>query len=296
MANIHTPIPNLKLNDGTSIPMLAFGTGTAWYKQGDESVLDQVCIDSAKTAIKLGYHHLDGAEVYKTETELGVAIKGSGVAREKLYVVTKVLPNIADIPAALNTSLKKLGVDYVDLYLIHAPFFSDKKEDHQAKWAQMEQVKASGLARSIGVSNYLPEHLDWILETAQTPPSINQIEFHPYLQHGPLIDYHKQKGIALSAYGPQTPVTKCPGGPVDAVLAKLTKKYAVNAGEILLRWCIEQDVVAVTTSSKEQRLSDYLRAMTFKLTPAEVKMINEAGSEKHFRAFWTHKFAEDDRR
>jgi len=78
-------------------------------------------------------------------------------------------------------------------YLIHAPFFSEKKEDHQAKWAQMEQVKASGLARSIGVSNYLPEHLDWILETAQTPPSINQIEFHPYLQHGPLIDYHKQK-------------------------------------------------------------------------------------------------------
>jgi diketogulonate reductase-like aldo/keto reductase len=140
MADIHTPIPNLKLNDGTSIPMvcpnttlkrvaspnpadlttnitqqLAFGTGTAWYKQGDESVLDQVCIDSAKTAIKLGYHHLDGAEVYKTETELGVAIKESGVAREKLYVVTKVLPNIADIPAALNTSLKKLGVDYVDL-------------------------------------------------------------------------------------------------------------------------------------------------------------------------------------
>jgi diketogulonate reductase-like aldo/keto reductase len=78
-------------------------------------------------------------------------------------------------------------------YLIHAPFFSEKKEDHQAKWAQMEQVKAAGLARSIGVSNYLPEHLDWILETAQTPPSINQIEFHPYLQHGPLIDYHKQK-------------------------------------------------------------------------------------------------------
>lgn len=138
----------------------------------------------------------------------------------------------------------------------------------------MEQVKSSGLARSIGVSNYLPEHLDMILETAQTPPSINQIEFHPYLQHGDLIDYHKKKGIALSAYGPQTPVTKCPGGPVDAVLAKLAKKYAVNAGEICLRWCVDQDVVPVTTSSKEQRLSDYLRAMTFKLTPAEVKMVS----------------------
>jgi diketogulonate reductase-like aldo/keto reductase len=96
---------------------LGYGTGTAWYKTGDESQLDQTCIDSAKTAINLGYHHLDGAEVYKTETELGTAIKQSGVAREKLYIVTKVLPNIADIPAALNTSLKKLGVDHVDLYV-----------------------------------------------------------------------------------------------------------------------------------------------------------------------------------
>ena len=77
-------------------------------------------------------------------------------------------------------------------YLIHAPFFSEKKEDHQAKWKQMEQLKAAGLARSIGVSNYLPEHLDWLLETASTPPSINQIEFHPYLQHAGLVDYHKK--------------------------------------------------------------------------------------------------------
>jgi diketogulonate reductase-like aldo/keto reductase len=186
----------------------------------------------------------------------------------------------------------------------------------------MEELKAAGLTRSIGVSNYLPEHLDWILETATTPPSINQIEFHPYLQHAGLIDYHKKHGIALSAYGPQTPVTKAPGGPVDDVLAKLSKKYAVNPGEILLRWCIDQDIVAITTSSKEQRLSDYLRAMTFKLTPAEVKtvslflllalargtasskmcfadfsiQINEAGAQKHFRGFWNHKFSDDDKR
>jgi diketogulonate reductase-like aldo/keto reductase len=96
----------------------------------------------------------------------------------------------------------------------------------------------------------------------------------PYLQHAGLIDYHKKHGIALSAYGPQTPVTKAPGGPVDDVLAKLSKKYAVNPGEILLRWCIDQDVVAITTSSKEQRLSDYLRAMTFKLNPAEIKAVS----------------------
>ncbi|KAF2161217.1 hypothetical protein M409DRAFT_59222 [Zasmidium cellare ATCC 36951] len=296
MANIHTPIPNLKLNDGNSIPMLAYGTGTAWYKSGDESKLDQQCIDSTKTAIKLGYYHLDGAEVYKTETELGTAIKESGVARDKLYLVTKVITNIADIPNALRTSLKKLQTDYVDLYLIHAPFFTESKEDHQAKWKQMEQLKDEGLAKSIGVSNYLPEHLDVILENCKYPPAINQIEFHPYLQHPNLVKYHKEKGIATSAYGPLTAVTKGAGGPVDGVLASLAKKYAVNPGEICLRWAIDQDIVAITTSSKEQRLSDYLRAMTFKLTPKEIQMINEEGAKKHLRGFWNHKYDDNDRR
>jgi diketogulonate reductase-like aldo/keto reductase len=137
MAKIHTPIPNLKLNDGNSLPMvgkmpfhidsilhliisssqLAYGTGTMWYKTGDESKLDQNCIDSTVTAINMGYHHLDGAEVYKTETELGMAIKKAGVSRDKLFITTKVLPNISDIPAALKLSLQKLQVDHVDLYV-----------------------------------------------------------------------------------------------------------------------------------------------------------------------------------
>lgn len=115
------------------------------------------------------------------------------MAREKLYVVSKVITNIADIPSAINTSLKKLGVDYVDLYLIHSPFFSENKEEHQAKWKQMEEIKKKGLAKSIGVSNYLPEQLEWILETCSIPPAINQIEFHPYLQHTDLLKYHKEK-------------------------------------------------------------------------------------------------------
>jgi diketogulonate reductase-like aldo/keto reductase len=176
-------------------------------------------------------------------------------------------------------------------YLIHAPFFSEKKEDHQQKWKQMEELKSQGLAKSIGVSNYLPEQLGWILETATVPPAINQIEFHPYLQHVDLLKYHKEKarphhsqssnghanvdqGIATSAYGPLTPVTKGAGGPVDEILNGLAKKYAVNPGEILLRYCIDQDIVPITTSGKEQRLSDYLRAMTFKLTPAEIKQVS----------------------
>jgi diketogulonate reductase-like aldo/keto reductase len=116
MAKLNLTIPNLKLNDGTPIPMLGYGTGTAWYKTGEESKIDQSIIDAVKMAIKLGYTHLDGAEMYKTEQELGTGIKESGAAREKLFVTTKVdNDNIHDIEGALKTSLKKLQLDYVDL-------------------------------------------------------------------------------------------------------------------------------------------------------------------------------------
>lgn len=296
MAKIHTPIPSLKLNDGTSVPLLAYGTGTAWFKRGDESQIDRDLVESIKIAIGLGYYHLDGAEVYKTEPELGLAIKESGVDRSKLFITTKVMQSIGDPEAALKTSLKKLQVDYVDLFLIHAPYFAEgDAKKLQAAWASLEKLKEAGLAKSIGVSNYLIPDLEATLQTAKIVPSINQIEFHPYLQHAPLLAYHKKHGIATAAYGPLTAATKAKPGPVDDFLAALAKKYAVSEGEISLRWCIDQDIVAVTTSSKEQRLSDYLRAATFKLTPEEIRVIKEKGEEKHFRGFWSDKFKEDDR-
>ncbi|KAF2491606.1 Aldo/keto reductase [Lophium mytilinum] len=295
MANIHTPIPALKLNDGTSIPMLGYGTGTAWYKTGDESKIDRALVETTKTAIKLGYTHLDGAEVYKTESELGLAIKESDVPREKLYVVTKVMNSIGDIEGAIKTSLKKLQLDYVDLFLIHSPFFAKSDAELQSAWATMEKIQAAGLAKSIGVSNYLVKHFEATLKTAKVVPAINQIEFHPYLQHTELLDFHKKHGIATSAYGPLSAVTKAKPGPIDGYVAGLAKKYAVSEGEVSLRWAIDQDIVAITTSSKEQRLSDYLRAATFKLTPVEIKEIKEKGEEKHFRGFWQDKFEKDDR-
>lgn len=153
----------------------------------------------------------------------------------------------------------------------------------------MEAVQAAGLAKSIGVSNFLPEHLSAILKTAKVKPVCNQIEFHPYLQQEGLLEFHKQNGIATTAYAPLTAATKAKGGPTDEYVEALTKKYAVSENEIYLRWCIDQDIVPITTSSKEQRLSDYLRALTFKLTPKEVKDINELGQKKHYRGFWAKK-------
>ncbi|KAI1873541.1 hypothetical protein JX265_005163 [Neoarthrinium moseri] len=291
-------LPHLKLNDGNEIPMLSYGLGTARAKDRDATEQDEEVVKLTTMAIKNGYYHLDGAEVYKNEEELGAAIKAAGVPREKLYVVTKLSgTKKQDVQTAFETSLAKLGLDYVDLYLVHAPYLAHTPEELQAVWAKMEAIKDSGKARSIGVSNFLQEHIETVLKTARIPPAINQIEYHPYLQHGGLVEFHRQNNIAISAYGPLTAVTKAKPGPLDATYADLANKYGVTEADVALRWCLDQGIVAITTSSNEQRLQGYLRKLpSFKLTPKEVETISELGQQKHFRGFWNNRFKDDDRR
>ncbi|KAL7757365.1 hypothetical protein ACKLNR_011892 [Fusarium oxysporum f. sp. zingiberi] len=274
----------------------AYGLGTANFKKGGRTDYDENAFNCTLTAIKSGFYHLDGASAYGNEEELGAAIRASSVPREKLYVVTKLNGwKKQDVQNAFDTSMKKLGLDCVDLYLIHAPFFAEKAEDLQEAWAILEAIKGSGRAKSIGVSNFIQEHLETILATAKITPAINQIEYHPYLQHGNLVEYHHKNNIALSAYAPLTAIIRARPGPVDALYANLASKYGVTEGDIALRWCIDQNIVAITTSSSEERLKSYMaNEWSFKLASEEIEGISMMGKQKHFRAFQNQWIAEGD--
>ncbi|ESZ90988.1 putative NAD/NADP-dependent indole-3-acetaldehyde reductase [Sclerotinia borealis F-4128] len=289
-------LQNLKLHDGTEIPMLGYGLGTAQYKSNADGPVDKEIVQKTVMAINAGYYHLDGAQVYGNEIEMGMGIKESGVPRENFFITTKITgTKEVDTQAAFDNSLKKLQLDYVDLYLIHAPYFTKTPQDLQRKWAEMEAIHASGKAKSIGVSNFLQKDLEVILQTAKIIPSINQIEYHPYLQHGSLVPFLREHSIAIAAYSPLAAAVKASPGPLDETYAHLARKYGVTPGEIALRWIIDQGMVALTTSGNEQRLRAYQKVKLFKLTPKEVEEIARIGSEKHYRGFWNNKFAPDDR-
>ncbi|KAI1266995.1 Aldo/keto reductase [Xylariaceae sp. FL1019] len=272
-------IPTLKLNDGNELPLLAYGFGTSNFAANEEIVLDAVTL-----ATKNGYYHLDNAECYLNEAGVGAGIKASGVDRSKLYVSTKVTGTIGqDIAAALDTSLAKLGLDYVDLYLVHSPFSAGSDEGERKVWEQMEAVKASGKAKSIGVSNFQVKDLENILSTAKVVPAVNQIEYHPYHQEKDLVDFCRKHGIAISAFSALAPLTGGRPGPADDVYAELAKKYGVTESDIGLRWCLDQDMAVITLSKNEERLQGFLKNMlNFKLEPADVQKLSEAGKGKRY--------------
>ncbi|KAI1411755.1 NADP-dependent oxidoreductase domain-containing protein [Hypoxylon sp. FL1857] len=283
--------PTLRLNDGNEIPMLAFGPGSVFGGQPDQ------VFNSALSAIRNGFYHLDVAEVDGNEQQLGSAIRQSGVPRSQLFITTKVWTVGTTVRAAFDASLERLGLDYVDLYLVNWPQIADKPDRLQQIWAEVEAIKESGRARSIGVSNFLPEHLDIILRTARVKPAINQIEYHTYLQHSNLLDYHRQHNIATAAYAPLTPITKARPGPIDGIFMSLAKKYGVSEADIALRWVIDQGIVAVTSTSSEERLQSLRRNLpSFKLTQGEVQEISYLGKQKHFRGFFNDIFDDGDRR
>ncbi|KII88417.1 hypothetical protein PLICRDRAFT_54254 [Plicaturopsis crispa FD-325 SS-3] len=286
-------LATLPLNDGTSIPWIAFGTGTALFGK-DASAL-------AEQAIKNGLTHLDGAQLYNNEDTLGDGIVASGVPRESLYVVTKLKQVAAgsSVRSQLEESLKKLKVSYVDLFLVHSP---THHPDLVGVWKQVEEVQKAGLAKSIGVSNFKVEHLKQVIEGGSIVPAVNQIEYHPYVFKAaePILQFHKEHNIVTASYGGLTPIVRAPDGPltpvVESIRQRLEKAHGkpVSAGQVLTKWLQQKDIVVVTTSSKVERLQEYLAVPSLPaLLPEEVQAIETTGSTFHKRIYMRQIFGDE---
>lgn len=264
------PWTTITLNDGTSIPNIAFGT---WTLGNGRTPIDQV-----DQAIETGFDHIDTAQSYRNELEVGIALQETGLKREDVYITTKYSGlNGLDIETSIQNSLKNLGVKYVDLYLIHHPRLA--VPDIPTAWAQMEKVKAAGFAKSIGVSNFGVKELEILLASAKVKPVANQIMFHPYVYESqmPIVEYGNQHGIVSEGYSALIPITRMPGGPLDLPLGQIAKRLNASWDQILLAWVKSKGLIAVTSSTKKERLEGYLSAGDIQLTDDEIAAIDAAG-------------------
>ena len=196
---------------------------------------------AVRLALDFGYRHIDTAALYHNERGVGEAVRNSGVPRGEIYVTTKVWNDdirTDRIEAAFEDSMRKLGLDYLDLYLLHWPI----KGKHQAAWHTMEKLYRGGRIKAIGVSNYMIPHLNELLPTAEIVPAVNQIEFHPYLQSRPLHDYCRARDIRLTAWSPLMQA-----GPLlqDPVLASIAEKHRKTVAQIVLRWDVQAGVITI---------------------------------------------------
>ncbi|KAI0317832.1 Aldo/keto reductase [Amylostereum chailletii] len=265
------PWEDLKLNDGNTIPGIAFGTWT--LGNGQQS------IDQVDQAISVGFAHVDTAQSYRNEEEAGTAIRESGLARKDIFITTKYSGRDGlDIETSIENSLKNLGVSYVDLYLIHHPRLATP--DIPTAWAKMEKIKADGKAKSIGVSNFDAKDLAILIASAKVKPAANQIILHPYVyaRQTPVIAYGAAHGIVTEAYSALIPITHLPGGAVDKPVGDIAKRLNASPDQVLLAWVKAKGAVVVTTSSKKSRLEGYLAAGDLQLTTADIVAIDAAGA------------------
>lgn len=253
-----------KLNNGLVMPMLGIGT----YKM-DGTDLD--VYNSIRSALDVGYRHIDTATFYNNEAAIGQAIRDSRIAREDLFVTTKVWATDiikGNIHNAFDLSLKILNIDYIDLYLVHWPVKGQVVET----WLDMEKVHATGNTKSIGVSNHLQHHLESILEVASIKPVANQVELHPYLSLNDLVSFCEDNEIVVQAWSPlvgsRLPLLE------EKILEDIGNKYKKTPAQVALRWHIQRGVVAIPKSAKKERQESNIDIFDFELSEEDMKNIN----------------------
>ena len=260
-------VPNIRLNNGVQIPQ--FGFGVFQIEPGRTA-------EAVRTALDAGYRHIDTAQGYGNEDGVGQAVRESGLAREELFVTTKLINNRHghdEAIAALDESLRKLGLDFVDLYLIHWP--RPHADLYVETWRAFEKILSDGKARSIGVSNFQVPHLERLAAETGTVPAVNQIELHPWLAQRELAAYHREHGIATEAW---SPIGK--GGDLlrDERLVSLGEKYGKSPAQVVLRWHIQQDNIVFPKSVTPSRIRENIEVFDFELSADDVATIDELDS------------------
>ncbi|MBA4701357.1 MAG: aldo/keto reductase [Ruminococcus sp.] len=252
------------LNNGVKIPCVAFGTFKA-AQENNKKVIG--------TAIETGYRYFDTASYYGTETYLGEAIRDSGISREEFFLTSKMWKDemgYENTKRAFELSLENLGTDYLDLYLIHwplpSPDFQEWKQLDLETWRALEELYEEGRVRAIGLSNFLPHHIENVLEHCKVRPMVNQIEFHPGYSQEAAVRYCQEQGIQVQAWSPlgRMRISEEP------LILELAEKYQVSASQICLRYAIERDVIPLPKSSSPERMRQNQDLFNFKITKEDM--------------------------
>jgi diketogulonate reductase-like aldo/keto reductase len=256
---------DLKLNDGNIIPPIGFGT---WrLAEGNETV------EAVSQAIKTGYRLIDTAKLYANEKSVGQAARDCGVAREQLFITTKLWPDdfgYDNTMVAFDASLERLGLDYVDLYLIHSP--RDDESARHDSWRALIEIKGLGTAKSIGVSNFNSQQLEKLIAAHGEAPAVNQIEFHPYMYQRQLdtLKFCQQNNILIEAYSPLARAQDLD----SPVITKIAGQHGKLPAQVLLRWAIQHGTVPIPKSANEGRIKENFDVFDFELSADEMTNIN----------------------
>ena len=256
------------LNNGVKIPCVAYGT----YKAADENGADIIA-----AAVEEGYRYFDTASFYETEEYVAEAICRSGLPREDFFIATKLWKEemgYEEALAAFERSAKRLNTDYIDLYLIHWPKptadYQDWKQLDIDTWRALEKLYKEGKVRAIGLSNFLPHHLDNILENCEIKPMVNQIEYHAGYTQEATVQYCKQHDILVQAW---SPISR---GRIfhDVTLVELAEKYQVSVPKLALRFCIQNGIVPLPKAASRERMRENMNLFDFEISDEDMKRIN----------------------